>query len=370
MLKRLYVDNYRCLVNFEYAPRAYELLIGANGTGKSSVFDVLKALCEFVKPQGFGLAVFPANSLTRWQDNNRQTFELDVELGELTVCYRLVIEHDPRRRGSKVVEESLRDQAGPLFAFQDGEVALYRDDHSAGQSYPFDSSQSALAYQSERPDNTKLSGFRDWLQSVAVLRLNPFACDPESEREDLYFAVDGWNFPAWYRWLQLEQPQLLPLLWGELAEVMEGFASLNSQKSGEKHVLQMKVRSEGAGKEELKFSWRELSEGQRVLVMLYAAVIAAKDAGWPVLCLDEPDNFVALREIQPWVHLVEELADGGKVQVLIASHHPELINSWGRGQAVVLSRELGGPTRLKPFELPSDSKMPPSEIVAMGWEDE
>ncbi len=41
MLKRLYVDNYKCLVNFEFVPQQIQLLLGVNGTGKSSVFDVL-----------------------------------------------------------------------------------------------------------------------------------------------------------------------------------------------------------------------------------------------------------------------------------------------------------------------------------------
>ena len=44
MLKRLYVDNYKCLVNFEYQPGKVQLIIGGNGTRKSSIFDVLSLL--------------------------------------------------------------------------------------------------------------------------------------------------------------------------------------------------------------------------------------------------------------------------------------------------------------------------------------
>ena len=38
MLTRIYIDNFRCFVNFEYRPERKQLLLGANGSGKSSLF--------------------------------------------------------------------------------------------------------------------------------------------------------------------------------------------------------------------------------------------------------------------------------------------------------------------------------------------
>jgi predicted ATPase len=37
MLKRIYVDNFRCLVNFELKLDRVNLLLGRNGTGKTTV---------------------------------------------------------------------------------------------------------------------------------------------------------------------------------------------------------------------------------------------------------------------------------------------------------------------------------------------
>jgi predicted ATPase len=36
MLTRLYIDNFRCFVKFEYRPARTQLILGANGSGKSS----------------------------------------------------------------------------------------------------------------------------------------------------------------------------------------------------------------------------------------------------------------------------------------------------------------------------------------------
>ncbi|MBM5818084.1 MAG: hypothetical protein FJ083_16385 [Cyanobacteria bacterium K_Offshore_surface_m2_239] len=44
MLKRLYVDNYRSLVNFELHFSPLTLLTGSNGSGKSSILNIFFAL--------------------------------------------------------------------------------------------------------------------------------------------------------------------------------------------------------------------------------------------------------------------------------------------------------------------------------------
>ena len=44
MITRLYVNNYRCLVNFKAEFGSFAVLCGPNGAGKSSVFDALRLL--------------------------------------------------------------------------------------------------------------------------------------------------------------------------------------------------------------------------------------------------------------------------------------------------------------------------------------
>ena len=48
MIERFYLDNYKCFVNFEWQPKALQLVLGGNGTGKTTVFDVLETLREFI----------------------------------------------------------------------------------------------------------------------------------------------------------------------------------------------------------------------------------------------------------------------------------------------------------------------------------
>ena len=47
MLTRIYVDNFRCLVNFECYLGAQQLILGGSGAGKSTLFDVLGLLRDY-----------------------------------------------------------------------------------------------------------------------------------------------------------------------------------------------------------------------------------------------------------------------------------------------------------------------------------
>jgi len=57
VFKRIYVDNYKCLVNFELSVGGLNLFLGPNGAGKSAVFEVLRMLGDRTPPgrtQGAG----------------------------------------------------------------------------------------------------------------------------------------------------------------------------------------------------------------------------------------------------------------------------------------------------------------------------
>jgi len=112
----------------------------------------------------------------------------------------------------------------------------------------------------------------------------------------------------------------------------------------------------------------EISDGQRALVALYSLVRLAAGQGY-TLFLDEPENYLALAEIQPWlIELVN--ASGGEVpQAVLCSHHPELIDYLGVDHGLVLRRESSGVTVVRPAsELATDGGLRLSDIIARGWE--
>ncbi|HEX6901006.1 MAG TPA: AAA family ATPase [Thermoanaerobaculia bacterium] len=367
MLKRLYVDNYRCLVNFTLELQELTLLVGPNGSGKSSVLDVLYALRQMLS----GTAkvtdpdIFPTRSLTRWQSRNLQIFEVVVSLeGEPDATYRLEIEHENEGRRARILLESLAVSGKPLFEFRRGEVQLFRDDHSPGSQYGADWAESALARVAARPDNQRLTRFLDFMRGVSVCALDPKRFHTESISEEPQLRTDGSNFASWYRHQLQERQDLILGLVEALRKVVGDFQSIRMEKVGAEARSFLVLFEGRSGRYELRLD--ELSDGQRALIALYSLVHLAGEQD--VLFLDEPDNFVALAEIQPWLMTLSDACGTRPRQAILCSHHPELIDYLGSEAGVLLKRESTGSTTTRRLsEIPLDGGLKLSEIIARGW---
>jgi hypothetical protein len=176
------------------------------------------------------------------------------------------------------------------------------------------------------------------------------------------------NFISWYRRISQQNMGAMFELFSELKKVLPGFSSFSLRDSGE-DTKSLKALFEGATpKGSISFDFGELSDGQRVIIALYALIYCMKGEGL-TLFLDEPDNFVALREIQPWLATLEEEVGEGIEQAVLISHHPRIINFLGNSNGRWFSREGAGHTRLSEEAPPAVDGLSLSETIARGWEE-
>lgn len=371
MLERLYADNFRCLVNFECRFGSKQLILGPNGGGKTSLFHVLATLRDFcvhgVPPDNLFLGV----TKTRWQDVPEQTFELDVSGNDGVYTFRLVLDSwgKPSAR-PRVVKEEVFYSGKPIFRFAQGDVHLFNDQHEEKVKYPFDWFRSALATITERPENKKLLWFKRWLGNLLFFMPDPHQMSPLADKEAPAPTFNLSNFAAWYRHLRLESDD--QRLLKDLREAIPGFESMDLKDAGLGNrflLLTFSTDEPGTHDQTYHQFFSELSDGQRTLIGLYTILHFALRPDACVL-LDEPDNFVALREIQPWIDKVLERVDDNNTQVLIVSHHPELLDRLAFAGGIRLDRPAGRHTRVSPFTDPAQTGLSATELVARGWEHE
>ena len=381
MITRFYVDNYKCLVNFEYEPTQFELIVGANGSGKSTVFEALTLLRDFVL---FGVPVdqcFPESSLNRWKSSevgDLQTFRIYMDLPnpyDLTqverIEYILHIQHDLNNKKAKVLNEFLFKKRGEyqdvLFSFMDGKIYFHRDDSSEMSSFPALQSRSALGIMPEQEDNRRLIAFREALYNLTCVHLNPMQMEYASENETAEASPEMSNFPAWYRHFSQQDTEGFLRLTEDLREVLPDFDVLQLRATGSQR-RELWMKPEG-GKESVAFRFDELSDGQRTLIVLYAILNFSVGKG-KTICIDEPENFVSSRELQPWLMLLQERIEEFGGQAILISHHPEFINALAPQDAIQFRRNNGGPVMIRPFETKQFEGLTPAEIVARGWDNE
>lgn len=364
MLKRVYIDNFRCFVNFEVSLGRQQLVIGLNGSGKSTLLEVLRSIRSLVTGEDQPDRLFPDKTRTRWQTLNRQTFELDVDLDG---AYKFLLEIDswgsPAR--TRIVREVVLCDQRPVFEFIEGEVHLFNDRFEQKVIYPFDWFRSALATIQARPENTRLMRFKRWLEGLMCLQPNPRAMSELADREDREPRFDLSNFASWYRHMTQERADAAAQLQEHLRRIMPGLESLDLRSAGA-NTRSLIVRFADSLSPLTTFSlaFNELSDGQRILVCLYALLNFAVHAD-SCLFLDEPENFIAIPEIQPWLMELRDRIDDLGGQVILISHHPEVVDYLAPEFGLVFERVGPGPVRVGKYV--GGKTLAPSEQIARGW---
>lgn len=361
MLKRIHIDNYKCLINFDLTFGDLTLLIGANGCGKTAVFEVVRKLRDFIRGDGRVDDLFSAGDLTKWTKMSKQSFELEFDLDDATFLYRLEIEHELERRLARVNREELTCNDRPLFVFDMGEVQLYRDNHSEGPKYSFDWTQSGIAPVAERHDNKQLCKFRDQVRRFVTLFLETRRIAGGTESSTDRLSDSGENFASWYQGRLQENPRRVFEAMDRLRNVLPGFADLKLVEKGSDYRELLVEFAPQGGTAGNNYRFDQLSDGQRALIVQHLLLFA--DDTERTLFLDEPDNYITLPELQPLLAEIEDGCGDELPQTMLISHHPEAMD-FLVSKAIWLGREPESHTRI--LEVKNDTMLKVSELYAQG----
>lgn len=367
MIRKFYVDNFRCLQNFLLELDETNVLLGANGTGKTSVFAALRKIQNLVVRGAKVEQAFPTRDISFAKNGNKQHFAIDVVIDDGLYQYALTIEHDEASSRMRICAETLDLDGKPLFAFKEGKAQLYHDDHTKGPSYPFDWSLSGIGILHERPENKKITCFKREITNYIIVSPCPPLFETETKTEDEFLDVSMCNFVSWYRQSAQENMGSIAGLFSELSKALPSFQSIRLTESGE-NARVLKVVFEGPDSQQIRYGFEQLSDGQRALIALYGLIFLSGDSRIS-LFIDEPDNYLALREIQPWLATATEHCGKSLEQIAVISHHPVVIDYMAGTAGRWFFRQHDGPVRVSDHPQRITDGLSLSEIIARGWEE-
>jgi hypothetical protein len=238
----------------------------------------------------------------------------------------------------------------------------------APSSYLLDNSRSAVSSLGGGATDL-VQRFKRWMSTLYCFQLNPFQMGNRAESEGADPERNLSNFAEWYRSLRRQsQPEREFALFKSLEETFDGFSSLVLQDAA-KGVELLNARFARKDGSSVEYGFEELSEGQRCLICLYTILHFVLADGRTVI-IDEPENFVSLREIQPWLTQAEGVVEDANGQLILMSHHPEFIDQWAPPYGVRFIRDDSGPVLVKPWTGDPGSRLSASELVARGWDDD
>lgn len=365
MLTRLLIENYRC---FERATSlelgSLALLAGPNGAGKSTIFEMLWNIRQLVSAGENASALFPAATQTRWGRGATQRFELELGGLDGTYTYRLSIRHGKTAAGTHIEREEILHERKLLYSFFREKVTIHPDEKSLSRDFPAGNKLSPLSNLPVKLRSKRLHWVLDRISRIWVFRPVPPKLTPFAEPQADLLLPDLSNFASWLLAMHKVRPRLRSALKKSLGIVLEGFVNYNFAPLGKKtHLLGFLFSAPRRRPEGTLFTFEELSEGQRALVVLYTLLHAIPDDA--TLCIDEPEEFLSPREIQPWLNLLMEKTDEGG-QALLISHNPGLIDLLAPSNGLLLTRPEGGPVQVSSVP-EDDSGLPVSELLARGW---
>jgi hypothetical protein len=366
MITRLYANNFRCLVAFEAAFDSFRVLCGPNGAGKSSVFDAVRLLRNLATGDamlgGTGEQDIPRLEFTDWLDSAVQEFELDLSVDSHSFKYVIHIEQKADFEKPRIIYESAVCDGQSLFE-RDLEGVRFQKSDGSKTGFPLDWRQAALAAIQPRGGIGKLTLLQEEVAKLLVLRPNPRGMERESKAEARQPDLSMINLTSWYRSLSGDLDwtdalrNALRNVWPDLRSFKLEDVGLNTK------ALQLRFGPTGTKPVELFLD--QLSDGERALIGLYMVRAAVETGAARTVFLDEPDNFVGLPELQPWVLSMRELLDE-EHQLILISHHPEILSNSGEANGRYLWRDNHtSPARIGPLKVPEG--MTAGEAIARGW---
>ena len=372
MITRLYANNFRCLVAFRAEFDSFGVLCGPNGVGKSSVFDVLKLIRDLATGDvylgGEGERDISRLEFTNWQkgsaqESTSQEFELGVTAGGHSFEYVIHIEQTASFEKPRIVKEKAACDGKSLFE-RDLEGVGFRKADGTETGFPLDWRQAALASIQPRGSLSEIAILQDAIAKLLILRPNPRGMERESKAESKRPDLHLGNLTSWYRSLSQDLDwtialrDLLQGVWPDFKTLRLADVGLNTK------ALQLRFGNSNGPDAGVLF-FEQLSDGEKTLLGLYMVRAALATGAVQTVLIDEPDNFVGLPELQPWVVSLRELLDESHQAILI-SHHPEILSNAKEDFGRYLWRDNHtSPTRIGSLKIPEG--LSPGEAIARGW---
>ncbi len=336
MFKKIRISNFRCFEDFELDLENTSscVLLGRNGTGKSTIGAVIELL-QRMASRGGRIADLIKSADGPRDSSKKVGFEIVAKLGQQDYVYSIVLELPARFEELRVAEESLTVNEKKVFERKLAQVTLHSSNRRAKLAFGVDWHLPALpVIQAESPSDP-IAVLKKWLSGIIVLRPAPSIMRGESDTVTNIPKPNLENFGEWFSGLLVSNPAAYEPFMAFLREVMPDLTSVKNANIGlESRAITANFGSKGSN---LELPFDRLSDGEKCFFAC-ALLIATSSISEGLTCFwDEPDNYLAPQEIASTMMALRRAFTGSN-QILITSHNPESIKRFSDENTILLHR--------------------------------
>ena len=360
-LKSVNIQGYRPFRNFAAPLEPLEIIVGANGAGKSSLFEFLKFLRDSlfqdippeIVPGSIGQQIFhiPGPEKFQWDieiDTGlpigiRYLGELIGPVGRTQVSYERVESSQPfsDKYSNPYIYMDIQGNKGVVQnpdtkKFTQQEIALKRPNQLA---------LSAMT----NPSLETLYNLRDYIREWRFYSSFNIANDkirksvPIEQQPILH--EDAGNLSSVLFSLMTEHITAFDELQQHLRSVIPGFKGLKVKARGGPGEVIAFWQESGVDQE---LSLADLSDG--ILRLICWICLCVQPNPPSLICIDEPDQGVHPRTLPVLAGLFEKASE--RTQILLATHSSYFLTQFDISQIAVLRKENGAAKFIKPGNSP------------------
>jgi ABC-type Mn2+/Zn2+ transport system ATPase subunit len=349
VIRRLYVNNYRCLQNFDLpiSGKPSALLIGKNGAGKTTVGFALEILQKIARGTNRVGELVKPKDFTRGLTDVPMRFEIEVALDSKIYGYSVAFELPVGFRELRVLEEKLTVDGKPIYTREIAQITLAKSRSEKEARFLIDWFLVALPIVQPESQKDPLNVFRQWLAQMLILRPIPGLIRGDSKEVTLQPIPQVTDLGAWFTGLLGYAPSAYGKIDEYLKQVMPDLKDVRNPLAGtdSRSLVFQFANDQGS----IALPFEDLSDGEKCFVVC-ALVLASNSTYGPLFCFwDEPDNYLSLDEVGQFIMAIRRDFQS-RGQFIATSHNPEAIRRFSDDNTLVLYRKSHlEPTNVRPL---------------------
>ena len=335
-LLRLKAKNYRSLRDVSIDLEDFNVFIGANASGKSTILDALRFLHEAVHARDFEGAVFSRGGILNLAWKGEEAHQIDLAVTLLDDEYRIEWSVQITRQGFQfhVAERVKRSQP------QSPPAELLEADRGAGWWWSSNTNEQV-----------------EMKQPVTACALAAASADANFPAREVANFIRRWGFfdpnPFLLRrdWSGLESGRfdhygrnLAETLHALAPDVRERIRSATHDIVGLPTEIDMRETEDRfyfvQEEEDLEFSVHQMGVSSGTLRMLALMTALHGEPGANLLGIEEPENYVHPSALSAFVDYLRDARE--RVQVMVTTHSPLLLDLLDEPEAVCVVQRQGG----------------------------